>query len=710
MVIEEEGADEGVETDRDLTLPDILQAQDLTPMLTDSQLSAIGAKVIRDVRIDEESRQDWKKRYTRALDVAMQVRKPKSFPWANASNIKYPILTTAAVQFQARAYPAIVNDSNLVKGRVLGPDPDGTKRDRADRIGAHMTWQLLYRMPDWEEETDKLLLMLPIVGCVFRKSYHDPIDGGNASDLVPATDFIVNYWAKSLKTAPRYTHVLHYHPHEAQERISAGLWRNIRINPESNDDEEAKIDFYEQHTRIDLDGDGYPEPYVVTTNTEGEVARIVACFGPEDITVRANDTGKPEKLVMLAEQNRLGMIGDVVRIERRAYFTKYGFIPAVDGSFYDMGFGTLLDDISIAIDTAINQLFDAGTLQNAQGGFIGSGVNIKGGAFSFRVGEWKRVDTTGGTLRDNILPLQLPGPASTLFQLLGMLVEAAKDITSVQNVMTGEGTANQPATTTLALIEQGQKVMTAIFKRIHRAFAAELRILRALNRDFLDREEYFQLNDNKEAQQVSQHDYNDNDLDVVPVSDPTAVSDMQKMARAQTLMVFNGDPLINQNELRRRYLEAVGANDIKALLTPDEKASQPDPKILIEGGKLALAKLTADADAKSKRGAAAKALSDAATTLAALGLVDDASALAAAATEIGAGHEENVEPAGEPGSDGALADVPGDAGVPAVPRGPSRSPDGAMGFGGTDDAGIPSGGGDVSSAYGAGGVGRGGSV
>jgi chaperonin GroES len=197
----------------------------------------------------------------------------KTFPWPKAANIKFPLLTVASIQFQARAYPAIVDGSNLVKGRVLGRDQDGSKRERADRIGQHMTWQLLYRMADWEEDTDKLLLMLPITGCVFRKTYYDPIAGTNRSDMITADDFVVDYWAKSLDRAPRYTHILHRYPYEVRANFAADLWRKVQFSqePESSDDVEGLIDFYEQHRMIDLDGDGIPEPYVVTTTTEGRL-------------------------------------------------------------------------------------------------------------------------------------------------------------------------------------------------------------------------------------------------------------------------------------------------------------------------------------------------------------------------------------------------------------------------------------------------------
>jgi chaperonin GroES len=664
-----------------LTLAEILTPSvNLADYLADTVLSGIGQKVTRDVEIDEESRSDWLVRYRKWLDMAMQVREVKNFPWPKASNVKFPLLTVASIQFQARAYPAIVDGSNLVKGRVLGPDPDGMKRKRADRIGAHMTWQMLYRMPDWEEETDRLLLQLPITGCVFRKAYYDSIVNINCAQMVSGEDFIINYWATSLEKAPRYTHRLKFYPHEVKEKIAAGLWREVPVQADAEDssDEDAKVEFYEQHRYIDLDDDGYPEPYIVTSTKDGAVARIVPCFGPDD--VRVSVQGQIVKATELQGQTP----DKIVQIDRKQYFTKYSFIPAPDGSFYDIGFGWLLEDISEPLNTAINQMLDAATLQNAGGGFLGSGINIRGGSMPFRIGEWKRVEVVNNApLRDNIFRLDHPGPSVVLFQLLGMLIEAAKDITSVQDVMTGEGTTNQPATTTLALIEQGHKVMTGIFKRIHRAFGKELRVLFALNRDYLDEEEYFQLNDDAQSQRIEREDYNDKDLDVVPVSDPGLVTDMQKMARSEAeWQSFNGDPLVNQVELRRRRMEVLGTSDPDTMLKVPPPA--PDPKVLLEAAKEARGKMETQSKMVTAYANAADMLSDAASKLFAANLLEDAAILAAAAVDLGGIIESDIGGSNaNPGGSGVPA-VEGqspDAGVPVDSGQAPPQPDGGMGPG-----------------------------
>ena len=695
-------AEEALELEQDeqeaesppVSMLDIMKASNIVPMISDVDARRIGDTALQEYQIDVDSRKDWLAKYDRAMDMAMQVEKEKTFPWKNASNVKFPILTQAAVQFQARAYPAIIDGSNLVKGRVLGPDPEGQKRARADRVAQHMTWQLLYDMPGWEEDTDRLLLRLPIVGCVFRKSWHDPLHRKPLTETVSAKDFVVNYHVTSMEKAPRYTHVQRYYPHEIEEYIRAGVWERVSYEGEDGQDPNSLVEFLEQHRMIDMDGDGYPEPYVVTLTKEGEVARIAPCFDMDGIFVRTDDG--PQQLAELIEQGAIPNEIEIVKIERKAYFTKYGFIPAPDGSFYDIGFGFLLDNISAVIDTIINQLIDAGTLSNMQGGFLGGGVKIKGGNMRFTPGEWKRVEgVSAGPLRDNILPLQLPGPSPVLFQLLGMLIDAAKDITSVQDILTGSQDSQTAPTTALALIEQGQKVFTAIYKRIHRAFGQELRILFNLNRDFLDEQAYFALADVPDGTgNIGRADYQDRDLDIVPVSDPMAVNDMQKMAKAQVLMGHMGDPMINQVEIRRRQFEAAGISDIPVLFEVPQ--SPPDPKMVSDTEKNL-------ADIRAKDADTAKSYVEAASSAFALGaqLGDENMKRMAIEWVMQAQQLADKvmpnEPLGEQVGDGAMAGPTGDAGLPPVPEGPGAVPLGGMGAGenpiiGPDGAGA---GGDI---------------
>jgi len=661
------------ETTEALTIEAILDAENLADVLDNAKLNEIGGRCIRDYDIDEASRADWLTRYRKWLDVAMQVREPKTWPWPKAANIKYPLLTTAAVQFQARAYPAIVDGSMLVKGKVLGPDPDGHKRMRADRISAHMTYQLLQEMPGWEEDTDRLLIALPIVGCVIRKSWYDAVRKTNRCETVSGEHFSINYYAKSLESAPHYTQIMPMYPHEIRENVLAGLWRETPVEQDSGEDDQGIVEMLEQHCRIDLDEDGYSEPYVVTLTKRGDVACIRPCFGAEDVTMKED--------------------GTVIRIERRSYFSKYGFIPSPDGSFYDIGFGALLEDLSGAIDATLNQMIDAGTLANVQGGFIGSGINIKGGVKGFAPGEWKRIDVTGGTLRENIVPLNMPGPSAVLFNLLGMLIDAAKGITSVQDIMTGaEQSANTPATTTLARIEQGMKVMTGIFKRIHRAFGQDLKNLYRLNGDFLDEEVYAELNDT--PIQIGRADYQGKDIDVRPVSDPSMASDAQKLARAEVLMSQQANPLLDPAEITRRFLEAASVPDTQSLF---KKQAGPGIEATIAMEQQVDNHLKAKAEIRAKDAQAANDLAKAAQTLQQMNLLNDAAEIAASAIAIGRRFKEGedereAEPADGQGPVQPMVGEQGDPGLPGLFDAPQGEPDGSMGGGDQLGPGGPAGG------------------
>lgn len=579
--------------------------------LDDDTLANLGRKVVDEYDIDKVSRNDWEERNKVAMDLAMQVAQVKQYPWPNASNVKYPLLTTAAIQFAARAYPAIVQGKDVVKGKVVGADqgipavgedgqpqmqegpsgedgqpgqpqpvwevPPGAKRDKADRIARHMSWQLLEEMEDWEEDTDKLLHMLPIIGCVFRKTYFSRDLGRNVSELVPPMKLVVNNGARSLETVPRITQEFELYPYQITERVRGGLFLDLELGTATGDpaDEDAEHEFLEQHRFIDLDEDDYPEPYVVTLHKEtAQIVRITANY--DERSVIFNEDGKVKK------------------IERAGYFTKYPFIPSPAGEFYDIGFGSLLGSMSEAVNSSLNQLIDAGTLRNMGGGFLGRGARIKGGPLRFKPGEWKPVDTGGQVLRDSIVPNPVAEPSMVLFQLLGLLIEAGKEISSVKDVLTGEAPqgANTPATTTLALIEQGLQVFTAIYKRVYRAEKRELKKLFRLNQRYLPPESYFTVLDEPEA--IAQVDYDDEGVDIVPVADPGAVSSMQKLAKAELLMGMSEDPYFNGLEIRKRFLEQAGIEDVDQLLLeqpPDDpKMLEAADKIDIEKKKLDLKK------------------------------------------------------------------------------------------------------------------------
>jgi chaperonin GroES len=550
----------------------------IVPMLDAEVVRKIGMEVTRGYDTDHASRGDWERSMQKAMDLAMQVSQEKNWPWPKAANVKYPLITTGAIQFSARAYPAIIQGEQVVKGMVMGPDPDGTKQERADRIGHHMSFQLLEQIQDWDEDTDKLLLQIAIVGCCFRKTYFDTTLGRPRSEMVPAK-YVVFDHATPWKDLRRITQCLTLYKNDVVERVRGDVYVDVQLATPagSTQDDDPAYEFLEQHCWYDLDEDGYKEPYVVTVVKEtSEVARIVARFDEDGIYLNAK--------------------GEVSKIEPVNYWTKYPFMPNPDGGSYDVGLGLLLNPINETINTVLNQLLDAGTLANTGGGFIGNGLKMKGGAAKFAPGEFKPVDSQGGKIADSIYHMQFPGPSPVLFQLLGMLIEAGKDISSVKDILTGEQQVNQTATTTLALIEQGLKAFTAIYKRVHRSLKQEFAKLFRLNRLYLQPEDYYRFEDKSEP--IYLDDYQGDGTDVAPVSDPNLVSDAQELARAEALMQFKGDPFINQVELHRCFLKALKVPDIDALLVTEPPAPPQDPKVMEVQGKLAAMEVEVNAKAE----------------------------------------------------------------------------------------------------------------
>lgn len=557
--------------------------------LDDSKLGEIGQKVVREYKIDETSRADWLDKTHHAMDLAMQVAEEKQYPWPKAANVIFPLMTTAAIQFAARAYPAIVSGRNVVKGVVIGSDagipavgpdgqlmigPDGQpqwlqkpgeKRIRAEKIGEHMSWQLLDEQKEWEAETDQLLHVLPICGCVFRKTYFDPSRGRNMSLMVNPFDVAINYHAKSLEIAPRVTEKIRLYPVEIKEMERAGLFREIEYTgaPNQDGDDDAPQMFLEQHRNLDLDDDDFPEPYIVTVHEDtSRVVRIRARFEASGVHFSKLD-------------HRIN------KIEPIHYYTKYDFLPNPDGGVYGLGFGQLLRPINEAVNTTLNMLLDSGHLANTGGGFIGKGLSMNTGAMRFVPGEYKMVNVPGSVVKDSIVPLQFPGPSMVLFQLLGLMIESGKEIASIKDVLTGEQQQhNVPATTTLALIEQGLKTFTAIYKRVHRSLKDELEKLYRLNGIYLPVETSYRSG--AEWKTIRQEDYQKGS-GVEPVSDPTMVSDMQRMAKAQFLMQFAPDPMFNGMEIRRRILDAAMIERVDSLLLPNPP---PNPQVVAKGMEL----------------------------------------------------------------------------------------------------------------------------
>jgi chaperonin GroES len=613
---------------------------DISHIFSAAKLAEIGERCVASYERDKSDRQPWEDTAREAIAACSQeeVEKAsglKDYPWPGAANMKWPLLTIASMQFNARMYPAVIKGDEAVLCKVIGnddgrpvmaPNPQsgeiqpvpeldpqtgqppvdaqgqpvirpqwdvepGAKTKRARRVAEYLNTVLFYRMDNWESDTDALLMQLPAVGCHFRKVWPDE-NGQSCSATISALDIIVPKNTRSLKGALRITERLNdIYPHEILASMQAGHYRSdaalqtaLQVT-DTNQNDGARL-LLEQHCLWDFDDDGLPEPYVVTLDhATRTVLRIEPNFSPDNIVWKGGaQTGTP------------------IKIERRTSDVKYGLFPHPGGNFYDIGLGHLLKKMGDGVDTMLNQLIDAGTAQTAGGGFIGSGVRLQNrgarGQVRFTPGAYNTVDVPGDQLRNSIVEMTRPQVSPVTFQVLELILGAARDIAGIKDVMTGEASNQGQVGTTLALIEQGLQVFNATAKRIFRALKAEYELLFetiCLFGGELSAADYQETLDDPEADFAA--DFTLKGLDIRPVSDPASITRMQKMAKAQ--FTLNLLPTIAQvggdaREVVRRVLEAVDTEDIEKVLPPPQA---PDPRMMLmqlQQMQLTLQKLAAD--------------------------------------------------------------------------------------------------------------------
>lgn len=538
---------------------------DVSHLLEPGQVARLGTDAVQQWRLDLGSCGEWRKDAEKYLNLAAQnansdERDPQ---WEGAADINYPILSTAVNQFVARAGPELIKGDKVVGVKVFSPptmkvaemakdmpqpqspqeaqamqqqaqqmqaqaakqsaDIDA-KNARAERVKHYLNFVIFYRMDCWEEESDLLLLQASAIGSGAKKIYMG--ERGLKSDFLSSTCLTVHNDTQSIYACPRITQDFSVYPYEIEDRKRAGIYRDIEL-PSVSTDPQMPRTFIEQHRLDDLDGDGLAEPYIVTVDVDTQqTMRVEPAYNTDDIII--DETS-----------------GRVLRINRWLPFAWFTFLPDPRGRFYGLGLGALLDSITDSVDTAINQLIDAGTAEIAGGGFIGSGVRLQGsgqgGTIFFRPGEYPMLSTQGIDLRQAIWERTLPHPSAVTMQMLELLLSAAKDIASIKDVITGESPATAPVGTTLALQNQALQVFSSIYKRIYRGFRDEFRLMyECLKRWGTDREkrEYEEITGGNFDQ-----DFAGDGTDIQPVADPTVVSKMQKIAKMQTIMQLAESPV-----------------------------------------------------------------------------------------------------------------------------------------------------------------------
>ncbi len=548
-------------------------------------LDAIGAEVWNGYERDEISRGPWLEKTDAALRLAMQIRGAKSFPWPKASNVAFPLLTIAALQFHSRAYPALFASQQLVRYKVPGIDKSGQLHESAHRVARFMSYQANELDQAFEEQHDRLLINVPIVGCGFIKTRHDFDIGTPISEFVSAKDLVIDYFAKSVDTALRKTQVLCLYKNEVYERCASGRFLDVREEPwysadatvpqrptDQNSDRAAGLTppvtepgamaFLEQHTWLDLDADGYAEPYIVTIhwNTRKVVRIVTRWERPEDIL-------------------RVGARQEVLRIVATEYYTKYGLVPSVDGSIYDTGFGALVGPLNENVNTLVNQLTDAGTLANTAGGFLAKGVKLRGGPKIMQPFGWETVESSFDDLRKGIVPAPVREPSAVLFNLLTLLINYTQRIGGANDAMVGENPGqNTPAFNMRTMVEQGTKVYSAVFKRLWRSMREELKKRYILNGKYLPDSVPF----GEEA--MGRSDFLGDPSSVSPFADPNLSDDVVRMQQATAVREASRTvPGYNRDNVERNYLRAMGIDSVEEFYSGTEGMQPPkDPKIVVE--------------------------------------------------------------------------------------------------------------------------------
>jgi chaperonin GroES len=567
------------------------QEVDISYKLDEQFLYQLGNDLIKQVSADDDTRNEWMTKYNQALDIARQKMDVKEYPFDNASNVKIPLILQGCVQFNARIMPEVIQNNKTVYASITGT-PSIEDEASAQRLSEHMSLQTMKIVENWVSDTDKMLIVLPLVGTVFRKWTYDPIARKPCSFLCLPTEIIISNDVSSVEKAERVTHVMRMSRNEIIERIRFGIFNEDCLNDLSvKDDVDSKIGdinyssgdeekelpsdtvesrdnyiMWEVACFIDLDDDGYCEPYTVTiVRKTKRIARIAARFDERDLV--------------------LNSAGDLVRINPSIYYIAHHFLPSPDGTFLGMGFGQMLLQLNEAINTITNQLIDAGTLANMQGGFVSKDLRLRKGDLQFSAGEWKMVNFNVGmgNLSNHIYPLPFKEPSQTLMALLNFLVDFGRQSANISEILMGNpAAANMPATSVVSLIEQGSKVFSSILTRLYESLRKEFNILFNINKKYLSL--YPQSDLMTDSGFITVKDYTNEKFNIYPVANPAMGMDAVRLAKMQVLMQMQ-TPLLNQVEILKRYLITLGIPNPEKLIVPPQPP-QPDPLVVAQVGEL----------------------------------------------------------------------------------------------------------------------------
>ena len=548
----------------------------LADILPEENLEPIGNEMVQNYMDYKASRKDWENAYTTGLDLLGFKYENRTEPFQGASGATHPVLAEAVTQFQAQAYKELLPADGPVRTQIIGVKNPATEQ-QSERVKDYMNYLIMDQMKEYESEFDSMLFHLPLAGSTFKKVYYDVPMGRVVSKFVPADELIVPYTATSLDDAEAIIHKVKMSENELRKQQVSGFYTDVELGspgaePENElEKKERELDgtkktgknepmytLLECHVNLDLEGfedvgaDGEPTgiklPYIVTVE-EGsrKVLSIRRNYAPNDL--------KKSKI---------------------QYFVHFKFLPGL--GFYGFGLIHMIGGLSRTATAALRQLLDAGTLSNLPAGFKQRGVRVRDEASPIQPGEFKDVDAPGGNLRDAFFPLPYKEPSPTLLNLLGVVVQAGQRFAAIADMQVGDGNQGAAVGTTIALLERGSRVMSAIHKRCYAAMKTEFKLLSKVVAQYLPPEYPYDVIGG--ARNIKQTDFDDR-IDIIPVADPNIFSMSQRITLAQTqLQIATSNPqLHNMYQIYRNMYDAIGVKNVDAVLPPPAPMAPMDPSM-----------------------------------------------------------------------------------------------------------------------------------
>lgn len=546
----------------------------LAEILDEATLGEISSDLRGKYEEDLESSAEWRETYTKGLDLLGIKYQERTEPFQGASGVTHPLISESVTQFQAQAYKEMLPAGGPVRTKVLGMETR-EKQDQATRVKEFMNYQITEIMEEFDPDTDQMLFYLPLSGSTFKKVYFDATKNRAVSKFVPSEDLIIPYSATDLATSPRVTHVLRMDENEVRKLQVAGIFKDVDISSSELEEDPVKDkineiegvsksysdDMYsilEIHADLDIEGfedlgaDGQPTgiklPYIVTIDHgSGKILSIIRNYDQNDPTKR-----------------------------KRQYFVHYKFLPGL--GFYGFGLIHMIGGLGRAATSILRQLIDAGTLANLPSGFKARGIRIRNDDEPLSPGEFRDIDAPGGSIRDSIIPLPFKEPSGTLAQLLGSLIEGGRRFVSIADQQISNMNQEMPVGTTVALLERGMKVMSAIHKRLHYSQKTEFRLLARIFSENLPPIYPYEVSG--ASAEVKMQDF-DGRVDILPVSDPNIFSMAQRVTLAQTqLQLAQSNPqLHNLHAAYQRMYQALEVQNIEQILPPEPQPQPMDPSI-----------------------------------------------------------------------------------------------------------------------------------